>query len=113
MKNAPWNVPEHLAVLDADAERASLGADDDLVLSGEVDERGRGVPGGIVEGAPEQFAVALVKANDGFSISGTALDDKLFAEDKGRRGDSIRRHAGMILDYNIFRPNHFARCSIE
>ena len=34
MKNAPWNVPEHVAVLDADAERASLSARLSRMLQG-------------------------------------------------------------------------------
>src|SRR5262245_2754708 len=113
MKNAPGNFPKYFAVVDIEAKRATLGADTDLVLSGKVDECRRSVANRIVEGTPNDFPIVLVEAENGFAISGTALDDKLVAKDKGRRRDSVSRHAGMIPDYDIFRPNDFAAGRIE
>src|SRR5262249_11569983 len=98
MKNAPWNFPQHFSFFDAEAHRAIFGADDDLILSGEVDERGRSVSGRIVDCAPNQFAVAFVNAEDGFSVSCAALNDKVVTQDEGRGGNSIGRNISMILD---------------
>src|SRR5580765_9079294 len=102
MKNAPWNFPEHFAFLDAEAKRASLGANDDLVPSGKTDERGRSIAGWIVERGPNDFTIVFIQAEDGFAIAGPALDDELGAQDNGRGRHSISRHAGMMFDHYIF-----------
>src|SRR5262249_8188857 len=100
-------------ILDVKTDCAPLGTDDNLFLTSEVNKRGRSVSNSIVEGAPEQFAIALVKAENRLPVSRTALNDKLVANNQRRRRNSVSRHISMIFNHDIAIPNGLAGFGIE